>query len=120
MDRGAWWATVHGSPRVRHDRVTNTTTKALMARNLGSSDLSLTWPLPRGPGLSTSSVAQLDPEPQCGSWGQGFSLKSNTSCLGDGEGENVPGGEGTAQSPWMQILGKCVPCGWGWIVFPGR
>ena len=52
--------------------------------------------------------------------GDGFSLKSNTSCLGDGEGENVPGREGTAQSPWMQILGKCVPCGWGWIVFPGR
>ena len=70
MDRGAWWGTVHGSPRVRHDRVTNTTTKALMARNLGSCDLSLTWPLPRGPGLSTSSVAQLDPEPQCGSWGR--------------------------------------------------
>ena len=24
MDRGAWWATVHGVPKVRHDWVTNT------------------------------------------------------------------------------------------------
>ena len=23
MDRGAWWATVHGSKRLRHDRVRN-------------------------------------------------------------------------------------------------
>ena len=23
MDRGAWWATVHGSQRVRHDSMTN-------------------------------------------------------------------------------------------------
>ena len=93
--------------------MTNITTKALIARNLGSSDLSLTWPLPRGPGLRTSEVAQSAPEQQCGSWGQGFSLKSNASCLGDSEGEDVPGGEGVAQSTWMQILGKCVPCGWG-------
>ena len=28
MDRGAWWATVHGSQRVGHDRVTNTFTLA--------------------------------------------------------------------------------------------
>ena len=26
MDRGTWWATVHGSQRVRHDWVTNTNT----------------------------------------------------------------------------------------------
>ena len=26
MDRGAWWATVHGSQRVGHDRATNTFT----------------------------------------------------------------------------------------------
>ena len=26
MDRGAWWATVHGSQRVGHDLVTNTHT----------------------------------------------------------------------------------------------
>ena len=26
MDRGAWWATVHGSQRLRHDLVTNTFT----------------------------------------------------------------------------------------------
>ena len=26
MDHGAWWATVHGLQRVRHDRATNTTT----------------------------------------------------------------------------------------------
>ena len=27
MDRGAWWATVHGVVRVRHNLVTKTTTK---------------------------------------------------------------------------------------------
>ena len=26
MDRGTWWATAHGSQRVRHDRATNTFT----------------------------------------------------------------------------------------------
>ena len=52
--------------------------------------------------------------------GTGFSLKSNVSCLGDGEGEDVPGRKGAAQSLWMQSLGRCVPCGWGGIVFPGR
>ena len=26
MDRGAWWATVHGSKRLRHDKVRNTFT----------------------------------------------------------------------------------------------
>ena len=29
MDRGAWWATVHGVARVRHDWVTNTTVTPL-------------------------------------------------------------------------------------------
>ena len=75
-DRGAWWATVHGSQRVRHDRTTNTFTFLT-----GLHATHLTILLHRAAGVSSlkckSQSIHLEP-PSISEWSPTFFTKSHS------------------------------------------
>ena len=63
MDRGAWWVTIHGSQRVRHDRGTKHSTQPHGGNHVISSRRE---PLQGGPGKHMTPGGNLDSR---GGWG---------------------------------------------------